>query len=689
MGGDGEGVNWQQSVTHWVEVGAEKASHYIEAYPIIAFVVVVLFTLAIRRARQWIKLKRHTRVKPEYDFVVCGSSPAGCVLANRLVKNGGFSVLVLEAGDDDTEHDKVFYLSYAIDLIRSAVDWGYQNVTGSPFGGPSPRQTHAKVLGGGSSTDWGLYVRPTDAYLSHLEKLGAKGWGPEDSLTFITRSQNSGVDKESRFHGHAGELPIAFARTRSPVGQFGAESANRSGIPMVFDINGGLPNAPDKTGSVGVSPAPVCVGDDGRRISAASAFLRPLYKNKLMAVKTNATATRLLFEGKKVVGVEYRSKGQLREVRARKEVILSCGAVGTPELLLRSGIGPGGTVVDAAAVGKNLQDHASIPLTYQTRAGISYDPQNCHAMQHYIAYLIQGNGPLLSSITDTLIRASSKVNGLKKSWLETEDEVLQEAAQTLKKCTGTKPPGPDHLVAMVAKGGYHAGDFARLAVSEQLGKFTEGMTFYVAPVPESVQPNAAAGEVTLDGEGVNIRVGYSVGEAGLPALSQIMRLCRRIVATRRLSSLTTLREAIDLTLLKNTPGGEAYSLLYGALAKRRLKNRSRKVPEEQKEKLDAIRNEIDGDEYLAAYAKAHARAFGSSAGTCSMAPVPQSSGSPLPPVVSATSLLVNGVEGLRVADASVLPVPPTSPGCATALLVGERAAEWVLQQYTSKEARSK
>eukprot|EP01065_Artemidia_motanka_P052291 TRINITY_DN9406_c0_g1_i1.p1 TRINITY_DN9406_c0_g1~~TRINITY_DN9406_c0_g1_i1.p1 ORF type:complete len:666 (+),score=163.17 TRINITY_DN9406_c0_g1_i1:61-2058(+) len=647
---------------------------WAEENPMLFAAIVVTATFVIRRLRFWWKLRRYTRVGAEYDFVVCGSSPAGCVVANRLVKRGGHSVLVLEAGDDDSEHDKVFYLSYAADLARTAVDWCYK-MTGTALGNSQPiLQPHGKVLGGQSAIDWGLYVRPADAYLNRLAAVGADGWGADDCFPFVARSQCSRIHTDSDpHHGKSGELPIGFVKTQGPLGKYGGDAAARCGIPKVYDINGEV--------ACGVSPAASAVGGDGRRVSAASAFLRPLFSSSLLAVKTGAAVQRVLWEGKRAVGVEWKDRrGRTHQVKARKEVILSCGTVGTPAVLMRSGVGPGGSVVDAPAVGLNLQDHVSVPLTYQTRAGVSYDPQNCHYLQHYIAYLIQGSGPLMSGMTDLVMRVSSAINGLDRSWLEDEEAVQQEARTMFKRSEGKKDI--DHVVALVPKGGYRRPDFERLGVSEDLGKFTEGMTWMVSPVPLSAcRPDASRGKVTLDADGeLSVEVAYTASEKGTTALNRVMRLCRRIVATDPLSRLSTLREAIDLTLLQDTKPAEAYYHLYGTGARKRQKLRGRKIPAELREKLDRIRDEVDRDDYLCKYVQKHSRAFGAATGTCSMAPLEAEAGK-LPAVVSAKSLSVVGVEGLRVADASVLPLPPTTPGCAPALLVGERASEWILDSH--------
>eukprot|EP00755_Sulcionema_specki_P025602 Sspe_Gene.83698::Locus_54903_Transcript_1_1_Confidence_1.000_Length_1449::g.83698::m.83698/K00108/betA, CHDH; choline dehydrogenase len=443
-----------------------------------ALVTVVAVLVAVKTV-QWAYARltsyNRTRVGKEYEYIVVGSGPAGCVVAHRLAKWGGSSVLVLEAGDDIVGHDKVHFISYCMDLFGSVLDWCYP--THAPESeGTIPATCHGKVLGGTAAVDAAVYQRPPKAELDRLQQLGCKGWTAEACLPYYTRTEQSHIAEDTPYHGHRGEIPVYFPPHRNPLSQFVADSASEVGVNKRLDSN-------NPSTSCGVSPAQVMIKANGIRYSPA----KLLSGVKGLSVRTQAHVTRVLFEGKKAVGVEWRDrKGVLHKVTATKEVILSAGVVGSPALLMRSGVGPkeiSPTVLEAPAVGKNLKDLVQVPLVYQARQGVSFDDINSHTFTQYIAYALMGKGPVLSGVVDTVMYLCSKVHGVAKSWV---DEA--EAKEQAKKMSGYKGEGVDHYVTLLPRGGYGRSEFTLRKIDQHLGRFTEAATFLVVP-SRNVRPS--------------------------------------------------------------------------------------------------------------------------------------------------------------------------------------------------------
>ena len=303
----------------------------------------------------------------EYDYVIVGAGSAGCVLANRLSEDPRCRVLVIEAGPKDTNLMIHIPVGYAQTLKDPRVNWLYST---EPDPGSNNRAhvwPRGKVLGGSSSINGLLYVRGQVADYDNWAQLGATGWGYADVLPYFRRSEGNERLRDG-LHSGDGPLNVSDASTRHPVSDAVVQAGIQAGLPFNDDVNGDIQD--------GVSYFQLTV-KNGRRWSAAMAYLRPAMARPNLEVVTEAQAEAVLFEGRRAVGVRFRQGDAPREARARREVILSGGAVNSPQLLELSGIGDP-EVLKAAGidvrhalpgVGTNLQDHYVVSVQFRLKPG--------------------------------------------------------------------------------------------------------------------------------------------------------------------------------------------------------------------------------------------------------------------------------------------------------------------------------
>ncbi|NQY98513.1 MAG: choline dehydrogenase [Henriciella sp.] len=333
----------------------------------------------------------------EFDYIIVGAGSAGCVLANRLTEDGKSTVLLLEAGGKDTSMMIHIPVGYAQTLKDPKVNWLYET---EPDPGTHDRVhtwPRGKVLGGSSSINGLLYIRGQRQDYDGWAQLGLRGWSYDDLHPYFLRSQHQ---EREGMDGHAkgGPLNVSDVTEKHPVSDAVIEAGKAMGLPH-RDVNG--------EDQEGVAYYQLTV-KNGRRCSAAVAYLNPAKKRSNLSIETKALAARVLFEGKRAIGVEYTQNGQTHTARARVEVILAGGAINSPQLLELSGIGhpdllkdQGIEVVSALpGVGENLQDHFVIGNRYRMKPGspsVNQQSRGLAMIGEVFKYLTQRKGLLTLS----------------------------------------------------------------------------------------------------------------------------------------------------------------------------------------------------------------------------------------------------------------------------------------------------
>ena len=305
----------------------------------------------------------------QFDYVIVGAGSAGCVLANRLTEDGRHSVLVLEFGGSDRSIFVQMPTALSIPMNMQRYNWGYHTEPEPALDGRRLHTPRGKVLGGSSSINGLVYIRGNPHDFDRWQSEGAAGWSYADVLPYFRRAETR-LDGGDAYRGESGPLQTRYGLLTNPLHAAWLKAGQQAGYPYTQDINGYQQE--------GVGRFDMTVGG-GRRCSAANAYLRPAMQRPNLSVRTQALATRVLFEGRRAVGVEYQRGGQLRTVRARREVIVSTGPINAPQLLKLSGVGPaaelrelGIPVIHALpGVGENLQDHLEFYLQMACREPVS------------------------------------------------------------------------------------------------------------------------------------------------------------------------------------------------------------------------------------------------------------------------------------------------------------------------------
>jgi choline dehydrogenase len=325
-----------------------------------------------------------------YDYVIVGAGSAGCVVAGRLGEDPDVKVAVIEAGPPDDAPEIHIPAAFGPNLT-SEWDWAF-------FSEPEPGLDHrrnylprGRVVGGSSSLNAMIYIRGNRADYDEWAGMGFDGWGYEDVLPYFKRAEDN-ERGASRYHGVGGPLSVSESRSMHPIVEAWIEAAGQAGIPHNDDLNGATQ---DGAGRYQVTQR------NGRRCSAAVAYLHPAVARGNVDVVTDARVYRVLFDGKRAVGVEYMRHGRLEQVRAEREVILAAGAYQSPQLLMLSGVGPsealtplGMETFHELPVGQNLQDHVMLNFVCLTDKGSLISSLTPDA---FALFETEGRGPLSSN----------------------------------------------------------------------------------------------------------------------------------------------------------------------------------------------------------------------------------------------------------------------------------------------------
>jgi choline dehydrogenase len=335
-----------------------------------------------------------------FDFVVIGAGSAGCVVANRLSESGRHSVLVLEAGGSDRTFNIRVPIGYGRCFTDPKVNWMYEAQPDPGTNGRSGYWPRGKVLGGSGSINALVHMRGLPQDYDDWESVGNPGWGWTDLLPYFNRMEDH-CWGASDHHGSGGPLHITDVSARThPLCQHYIEACAAIGYPYTADFNGAQPEG------VGIYQV---LTRNGLRESTATAYLRPALKRSNITLRTHRHVTRILFEGTRATGVAYRDKrGAEVNVRAAKSVVLSGGAVNSPQLLQLSGIGPRAllerhripVLLDAPAVGRHLQDHLGISYFYRSHVPTLNNELSpwFGKLKAALQYLIHRTGPLSMSV---------------------------------------------------------------------------------------------------------------------------------------------------------------------------------------------------------------------------------------------------------------------------------------------------
>lgn len=309
----------------------------------------------------------------EADYVIVGAGSAGCVLANRLTGSGRHRVVLLEAGGADRNPWIHVPLGYGKLFKDARFNWLFQSEPQRELNGRVIAQPRGKVLGGSSSINGLVYIRGQPEDFDGWRQAGCTGWSFADVLPYFRRAEDQARGADA-FHGSGGPLCVSDATEPHPLCDAFIEACAEAGLPRNDDFNGATQEGAGYFQTT---------SRRGRRWSTAVGYLRPAMGRPNLAVVTEALTTRILFEGTRAVGVEYRRAGVVRRVRARREVILSGGAIGSPQMLQLSGVGPAAllarhgipVVADRPGVGENLQDHFQVRLVLKCRQPITMNDE--------------------------------------------------------------------------------------------------------------------------------------------------------------------------------------------------------------------------------------------------------------------------------------------------------------------------
>ena len=528
------------------------------------------------------------------DYLIIGAGSAGCVVANRLSADPGCSVLLLEAGGRDDHMFLRMPLAFLKAMFKPGLVWSYMSEPEPNLNGRQLWLPRGRVLGGSSSINGMFYMRGHSSDFNAWRDMGCVGWGYEDVLPYFRRMETSWRGT-SHYHGASGPLHVVPIDTRRLLHDPLMRTAAAAGFNVCEDLHAEIEE--------GFARGEVTIDPRGRRSSTSRAYLHPIRDRTNLRVEIGARSQRILIESGRAVGVEYVRDGQVQTVRVTREVIVCAGAYNSPQLLMLSGIGPAdelcrhgiAPVVDLPGVGRNLSEHARVPVEFAAREPVSFlnELRWDRVALSVARWALFGTGPFATQINSCNIV------------VRTLPTLAQPDVQLM--CN------PVRMDARMWFPGVGARQEHRITADA------------VVLHPRS------RGHLTL----------RSADPQAPPRIS-----------------LSLFSDAADMETAKR--GVALARMIYRTEPQSRITGREIRPGAE-----------IDSSEKLEAYIRANAGVTQHPVGTCSMGIGPRAVVDP--------RLRVYGVERLRVADASIMPTVPGGNTNAASIMIGEKAADLVLE----------
>jgi choline dehydrogenase len=532
----------------------------------------------------------------EFDFVIVGAGSAGCALANRLSEDGKFSVAIIEAGPKDTNPWIHIPVGYFKTMGNPRSDWRYKTENDPGISGRSIPWPRGRVLGGSSSINGLLYVRGQPQDFDGWAQMGNTGWSWDDVLPYFKRAETWKGPDGGPDRGKSGPLSVSPTRLKREIVDRWIDAAKAAGYKENHDYNG------DDQEGVGYFQLTL---DKGRRCSSAVAYLKPARKRENLTIITDTQTEKVLIKDGKATGIRARMNGEMTDISARREVILSAGAIGSPQILMLSGIGAAedlskhGITVnkDLPGVGKNLQDHLQARPVFKTDLSTINIETNNLFKQGMIAlqYAISQTGPMTMAAS------------LGTGFLKTEEHLETPDIQ------------------------FHIQPFSADSPAAGAHKFSAFTASVLQLRPES------AGHLELKSANMDdhplIHPNYLATDTDCRTIVKGIQIARRIAACEPLKSHISEEHA---------PGKDVA---------------------------------LDDEDATLDWARRTSVTIYHPTGTCKMGTDPMA-------VVDAR-LRVYGIQGLRVADCSSMPIITSGNTNAPAIMIGEKVSDMILEDARS------